>query len=129
MARLTTISSGILNIRINKHSPEIYIDLINDLYKLKKLVKLHGDRHGVLSMIDRKKISDEPQIFGVISTFIKIEEDTEWFDLSSLADATEEMVSKINIPQDLFPNRASFYFTFDPKSHQLYFQNYSEGKY
>lgn len=127
MSRPIKISAGILNFRIENHTPERYIDLMKDMYNLKKIVRLHGDRYAVISSIDLSEMN-EAIVFGAISTFTKIETDTRWFDTTSFSEASDQKVSSIRIPPDLYPNSAAFYFIFDGTTHKLYFQVYSQGK-
>lgn len=127
MARNIKISAGVLNIRLHPHTPERYAEFLNDIYKLKKPVKLRGDRHGMISLLNRSEAGDG--IFsGVITTFLEIDFDGTWFNTDELKEATDEQVSKVAIPENLHPNSAQFYFQFDTKKHKLYFQTYSAGK-
>lgn len=127
MARNIKISAGVLNIRLHPHTPERYAEFLNDIYKLKKPVKLRGDRHGMISLLNRSEAGDG--IFsGVITTFLEIDFDGTWFNTEELKEATDEQISKVAIPENLHPNSAQFYFQFDTKNHKLYFQTYSAGK-
>lgn len=127
MARRIKISAGVLNIRLHPHTPERYAEFLDDIYKLKKPVKLRGDRHGMISLLNRSE--GENGIFtGVITTFLNIEFDGTWFNTEELAEATDEQISEVAIPENLHPNAASFYFQFNTNSHKLYFQTYSAGK-
>ena len=127
MARKIKISAGVLNIRLHPHTPERYSEFLNDVYKLKKPVKLRGDRHGMISLLNRSE-ADDGIFTGVITTFLDIDFDGTWFNTEELKEATDEQVSKVTIPENLHPNSAQFYFQFDTNRHKLYFQTYSSGK-
>jgi len=97
------------------------------MFDQKQAVKLHGDRFGMLSLINRDE--DDGFVSGVITTFIKVEFDGRWFDASVMDDASAERVAEVVIPDDIYPNAARFYFEFDVQKHRIYVQSYSEGKY
>lgn len=127
MARRIKISVGIVNIRLHPHSPEIYTNFIHDVYRQKQPINIHGDRYAMISMIDRSG-EDGHEVSGIITTFTRIETDGAWFDAANLQEATDNQVSKINIPDNLYPNASSFFFVFDTKEHKIYVQQYSKGK-
>ncbi|RKF23430.1 DUF4747 family protein [Altericroceibacterium spongiae] len=127
MARKIKISAGVLNIRLHPHTPERYAEFLHDVYKLKKPVKLRGDRHAMISLLNRSE-ADDGIFTGVITTFLDIDFDGTWFNTAELKEATDEQVSKVTIPENLHPNSAQFYFQFDANKHKLYFQTYSSGK-
>jgi len=81
----------------------------------------------MISLLDMTK-SDEGVVRGIITTFINIEIDGNWFDAENLQDATDQQVSEVKIPANLHPNAAQFYFIFDVKKHRIYIQNYSRSK-
>lgn len=127
MARKTKITAGILNVRLHPHSVPIYLSFLEDLFRLKEMVRIHGDRHAMLSFLDREK-KDDGIIEGVVTTFTSIDVDGEWFDATGLSIATDEQVSEVNIPNSLYPNSSSFYFLFNANNHRLYVQTYSKGR-
>lgn len=126
MARRIKISIGIVNIRLHPHSPEIYSNFIHDVYRQKQPINIHGDRYAMISMIDRSG-EDGHEVSGIITTFTRIETDGAWFDAANLQEATDNQVSKISIPDNLYPNASSFLFVFDTKEHKIYVQQYSKG--
>ncbi|MCO5152840.1 MULTISPECIES: DUF4747 family protein [unclassified Shinella] len=127
MARRIKVSVGIVNIRLHPHSQEIYSSFIHDVYRLKQPFNIHGDRYAMISMLDRSG-EDSNEVSGIITTFTRIETDGAWFDAANLQEATDNQVSEINIPDNLYPNAASFYFLLDTKEHKIYVQQYSKGK-
>ncbi|MBU4530953.1 MAG: DUF4747 family protein [Hoeflea sp.] len=127
MARRIKISSSVLNIRLHPHPIGVYGDFFQDIFRLRQIVRLHGDRHGMLSLLNLNDI-DQGSISGTITTFVNIEVDGDWFDAVNLTEATDNQISKVSIPENLHPNSAQYYFYFDVKQHKLYVQNYSKGK-
>lgn len=127
MGRRIKISSGILNLRLHPHAPNPYMAYINDMYRLRKPIKIHGDRYGVISLLNRTK-SENNIVTGLITTFVRLDLDGAWFDITKLSAATDEQISELNIPDNVFPNAASFYFHFDTEKHKIYIQLYSQGK-
>jgi len=127
MARKIKIASGVLNIALHPHSPDIYRSFILDAYALKKPIHLRGDRYGILSLVHREE-SGDGFISGVITTFTRLDSGGSWFDAAQLTEANSAQLSQINIPDHLYPNAAAFYFSFDLNIHRLYFQTYSKGK-
>lgn len=127
MARKVKISAGVLNIRLHPHSAERYAEFMNDIYKLRKPIKLRGDRHGIISSLNRTE-AGENVLSGVITTFLDIDLDGVWFNTDGLTEATDEEISQVVIPKNLHPNSAQFYFQFDTANHKIYFQTYAAGK-
>lgn len=126
MARQLKTASGILSIALHPHSPATYGRFIGALYKLKRAVKIRGERYGIISLLDRSE-SDDDVYTGVITTFTMVDAKSKWFDLSSLQEASEEATRRIVIPPGLYPNPKAFYFLFDLRQHRIYFQHYTEG--
>ncbi|MCH4560879.1 DUF4747 family protein [Mesorhizobium jarvisii] len=127
MARKLKVSAGILNIRLHPHSPEIYAAFLYDIFRAKAMANVHGDRFGMISQIDRSEV-ESGRLTGVITTFLRIETDGQWFNSESLTEATEDQVSSVVIPPNLNPNAATYFFDFNLRTHRLYFQEYSNGK-
>lgn len=126
MGRSAKVRSGILNIRIHPHDAGRYADLMRAFYRVKRAAKLRGDRYGIISLLDNRASSDG-LLSGVLMTFTRIDQDAPWFDMESLSDASDERVSQISIPENLFPNSRGFYFAFNVNTHRLYVQTYSKG--
>lgn len=127
MARHVKVSGGVLNVRLHPHPDRTYSTFIERIYSLKKAVKIRGDRYAMLSLLNRSE-QDTGVYTGLITTFIKIDTSEPWFDASELKEASDNQVSKVSIPDNLYPNSATFNFLFDTKGHRLYIQTYSKGK-
>lgn len=126
MARRHKLEIGGINIKAHPHSAEIYRDLMDLLYSLKKVVKIRGDRFGLITMVDYSD-DDEDFIYGVLSTFIAIELDGDWFNAQTMGEASSNDIKAIRIPDYLHPNLKTFRFAFNVRNHELIFEHYSEG--
>jgi hypothetical protein len=118
--------SGILNIRTHPHDEETYNELMQSFFDLRRATKIRGDRYGVISLLERNP-DDDGMLRGVLTTFTKIDENSDWFDLENMKEATGDKVSEISIPKNLYPNPRAFYFYFSLRKHRLYLQTYSKG--
>ncbi|WP_187970071.1 DUF4747 family protein [Aquibium microcysteis] len=128
MARKVKISASALNVRLHPHSPDIYMKWLRSIYSNRLVSQVHGDRYAMVSSIDGTGASNNI-LTGAITTFVKLDGDGNWFNAAQMSEATEEDISEINIPRNLFPNAAAFYFYMDAEEHKIYFQTYSKGKY
>lgn len=128
MARELKMVVGALNVRLHPHSPELYDEFLKALYDLKQPVKLRGDRHGMITLLNRRDL-DQGIIRGIIRTFTKIDFAGQWFDEVALEAAAPELLQQINIPKHAHPNSAAFRFSFNVINHTLAFEHYSAGKY
>jgi hypothetical protein len=120
------VSAGILNIRLHPHSPEIYDVFLKSIFDLRVVAQVHGDRYGMISLIDRRFAKDGV-VTGAFTTFVQIEADGNWFDTAKLSGASNQQVAEIHIPSNLKANSAAYYFEFNLQKHLLTFQNYSRG--
>lgn len=127
MARELKLAVGALNLRLHPHSPEIYDAFLNSIYLLRRPVRVRGDRFGMITILDRRRI-DEGLIKGVLRTFTKIDPKARWFDEKSLDDADSEMLKSISIPPNVHPNSSAFRFTLNVRKHILTFEQYSDGR-
>ena len=127
MGRELKMAVGALNMRLHPHSPEIYDSFLDMLYKLRRPVRIRGDRFGMITILDRRGI-DDGMIRGVLRTFTKIDPNSRWFDEASLEDANPELLQKISIPPNAHPNSSAFRFTMNVQKHILTFEQYSDGR-
>ncbi|MFT4055987.1 MAG: DUF4747 family protein [Novosphingobium sp.] len=127
VARRQKIEIGGINIKAHPHSAGTYGDLIDALYRLKKVAKIRGDRYGLITMINRSS-EDEDFVFGVLSTFIEIETGGDWFNTDTMEEASSNDISEVRIPEHLHPNLKTFRFMFNLRHHELVFEHYSEGE-
>lgn len=115
-----------LNLRLHPHSPTRYRELWKAAFSRKKIIKMRGDRSGLITVLSR--ISDDSEyVNGVLSTFLEIDWDGTWLDTNTLAEAKDDEVAKISVPDNLRPNAMNFYFRFDIKNHEIIFEHYGSG--
>ncbi|WP_298467281.1 DUF4747 family protein [uncultured Erythrobacter sp.] len=126
MGQKALMRSGVINIRAHPNSEYVYASLIQRAYQLKAGTKLRGDRYGVISLLNTDTL-EAGFVEGILTTFTKVDTDSEWFDLENLQEAAGEKVAEISIPENLYPNPKSFHFVFKLKSHKLFLQTYSKG--
>ncbi|MBA4090506.1 MAG: hypothetical protein C0494_07945 [Sphingobium sp.] len=124
MPRRQKIEISGLNIKVHPHDEDTYTSLMESLYALKKVTKIHGDRYGLITLVS--KIEDN-FMFGILSTFLEIEIDGDWFNTDTMEEATDNDVSSISIPDYLHPNLKVFRFMFNTSRHELIFEHYSDG--
>ncbi|MFQ2387805.1 DUF4747 family protein [Aeromonas dhakensis] len=130
MARDKKLEYGALNITIHPHTPEKYIQLFIAARKLTSSAKLRGDqfgRIGTIHKLERGQVEPGP-IVGEIMKFTNIDIEGEWFNIDSRKIATQNDLSKINIPEHLKPNLSRFSFIFFPKEHILVYEGFYDGK-
>ncbi|MDU0310268.1 DUF4747 family protein [Rhizobium sp. 10PS4] len=126
MARKIKMSSLVINIRVHPHPEGIYLELIRDIFRLKRPQKLSGDRYGLISSL-REIDEEKGTVAGVLTTFLQVEMDGTWFNEINLSDASEDDVAEIKIPPHIHPNRKQYFFFL--RGHRLYLQNYYEGRW
>ncbi|WP_041039206.1 DUF4747 family protein [Paramagnetospirillum magnetotacticum] len=119
MARDRTLSVGAINLRIHPHTADKYRGLLRSVYNLKQPVRVHGDRHLLMSSIDER---DEFVVKGTLARFTEIDLNLPWFNAAKFEAAKDDEVKHINIPPGLKPNFRSFMFEFDLKRHLFTFE-------
>lgn len=127
MPKEKTIWISALNIKTQPHTPDKYIDLFNDAFSLKQIIKLRADDHG---MIGWKRFIDPDSplegITGEIYKFLQLDPNRPWLNLQEGKEAEPQELEDIQIPEFMKPNMSSFRFAFFPKGHRLFFETYSD---
>ena len=122
MNKLKKLRVGTINITIQPHNEDMYIQLFQSVFKSKTIEKYYGDKQGIISKIeDITKEIGKKSLKGDISIFTRIDVDGAWFDIKSLDEADDSELKEINIPENLKPNLARCHFIFDANSHKMYF--------
>lgn len=120
MAKLRTVTLGGINIRVHPHeTKQVYIDLLKVAHSLKKVIRVRGDQHLMLSYVSDQDTERLGIIHGTLARFTEIDMDLPWYNLSSLDAANEDDVEQVNIPESLKPNFTSFHFAFNLSNHKL----------
>jgi len=125
MALMKKIRIVSLNITIQPHSPEMYIELLRMAFKLKLPVKLRGSDYGMIGSFKYNKESET--ITGDIYKFLSIDLSKPWFNSEKLKKAEDEDLEELNIPAKLKPNLETFAYIFYPQGHHLFVETYNDG--
>jgi hypothetical protein len=130
MTRARKVPISVLNIAMHSpHSPEAYVKLFTKLFKSRRVVNartLTGAMIG--SMHSLKNGNPVEGVIGEFYQFTDLNRNEPWFDLKNLAEAKEEDVEGIFIPEHLKPHLARFTYVFFPKGHRLYLQTRNKNR-
>lgn len=129
MAREKKLIVGAINITIQPHTPQKYLELFKDTFKLKNTVNISGDHYGLLAnmyKVDREQGELGP-ITGDIFKFTNIDKNAQWFNVSTNDFASADDVDSVNIPDNLKPNSSRFSYIFFPEQHLLFYEGYYDG--
>ncbi|HWJ69144.1 MAG TPA: DUF4747 family protein [Sphingobium sp.] len=122
MARSSKLEVAAINIRIAEDRDRDYVSLINALAHLRQGIRVYGDTYLAISFFD------VDSRIGVFSKYTEIDIDGDWFDLEDFDSATPDKLEEINIPENLRPNHAAFYFQLDSDLHVVAFSTYASSK-
>jgi hypothetical protein len=122
MARDSKIEVAGINLRIPEEKRRDYPALIRMLFDSRKGYRVYGDSHLVMTSFDPSHNT------GILAKYTQIDLDGAWFDTTKFDTASPGDVSKVNIPDNLKPNLASFFFWLNPDLHTVAFEIYSESK-
>lgn len=124
MARVRTsaIHIGALNVVLQPHTPEKYVELFKLLAKGKYDARVRGD-DALLIGSCRNLVKGDPLagVRGDIYKFLKLDATAAWFNTEEMDEATEEDIADLNIPEHMKPHFKKFQYVFFPKGHRLYF--------
>lgn len=122
MARDSKIEVAGINLRIPEDKNRDYAALLQMIFNSRKSYRVYGDSHLVMQRFDTTHNT------GILSKYTQIDFNGDWFDIATFDTASPLDISKINIPQNLKPNFASFFFWLDVELHTIAFEIYSESK-
>lgn len=111
------------------HSPEGYVRLMHDLYRMRRIVNVRGLTAvliGSMYALDQKH--PDRGLAGEIYQFINLDRSEPWFNVNALDEASEEDVREIKIPEHLKPHLARFNYVFFPHGHRLYVQTRNKNR-
>lgn len=130
MAREKKLSFGVINITMQPHSPQLYIDLFRMAYSAIKPINVWGDQYAILSgLMSLEKSKDTLKgITGDIFRFTHIDKDGNWFNTETSNFAEPEDLGSLNIPANLKPNSSRFSYIFYPKEHLFFYESYYDTK-
>ena len=110
---------GAINIVMPEpHSPERYIDLLKLAARRKIRIPLRGDEVGILASARRH---NDNVVTGELYRYLDLEEARDWFNTQTGAQAEEDDLRGIVIPEHLKPHFKSFPYLFDARRHRLVF--------
>jgi hypothetical protein len=123
MPRLKTLKVAALNITTQPHSPENYINLFKESYKLKATGKIRGSDWGIIgSLYEEKGHNNVPILRGMVYRFLNIDPKAPWLDLESNTPIDEEQLEiRPIVPDHLKPNLKMISYVFYPKFHRFFF--------
>jgi hypothetical protein len=129
MAREKKLVIGAINITIQPHTPQKYLELFRNVYKLKKAVNISGDQFGLLAGMHKLSgDQDEPgPITGDIFKYTDINRSAQWFNITTSKFASDDDVGAIYIPENLKPNSSRFSYIFFPEQHLMFYEGYYDG--
>ncbi len=122
MTKQRKLYVSILNITMQPHSTNLYVELFNDIFASKTTQKYFGEKYGIISKL--QDITDKmgrQSLYGEISIFTNIDKDSPWFNFKSLEEAEAKDINEIRIPDNLRPNLTKCSFVFDATKHLMYF--------
>lgn len=126
MAHKKKVETSALNVRTHPHDAETYKRLFQQAYSLRRSMKIHGDRHGMITALQRIGRDDEI-VRGTITTFVELDLDGSWLNTDTLEEASDNEVQRVVIPENLRTNLSSFYFAFLVPQHEIVFEHYGSG--
>lgn len=129
MARDKKLIIGAINITIQPHTPEKYLSLFKDVFKLQFKVPIAGDQYGMLTRLFKlERDQEEPgPITGDIFKFTNIDKNARWVNLETNDFATDDDKVGVTIPDNLKPNSSRFSYIFFPKQHLFFYEGYYDG--
>jgi hypothetical protein len=120
--RSSAIHIGALNIVLQPHTPEKYIELLQKMARYKFDALVRGD--DALLLGSCRYLDPSNPLAGVrgdIYKFLKLDSAEAWFNTEVMDAATEDEIAEINIPDNLKPHFKKFQYIFIPKGHRFYF--------
>lgn len=132
-----TLHLGALNVVLQPHSAQIYIDRFQKCVALTRKDFLAGQFFGrandgflITSIRPLNRLDLAEGFHGEVARFLKFDptEASQWLKLSDGKQAEKEDILNVRVPSDLKPNLGIFRFAFYPKSHRLIFEIKSESR-
>ena len=118
-----------LNIKAHPHNINIYYELFYDAFKLKKKIKIFGDRYGLIGSCHLINPENRNKgYWGELFFFTDIDPAQDWFNIENEQKATVEELRHINIPSNLKPHLKRFMYVFFPGKHRLIYEIHRADK-
>lgn len=124
MAVEQVLQLSAINVVIQPHPDGIYERLTRAAYRRRIVANVFGDRYGVMSELHRvTRTGKTIALEGAISTFSKLDPNLPWFNSETSADASDEDLEQVHVPDNLQPNHRRCEFYFDLQSHVFVFDS------
>lgn len=119
----------LINVVAHPHDgPDTYRKLFRAANDLDRAVRIHGDRYGWMSFLREEDGPDGPLLTGYIATFVKIDMDGAWIDMSTRSAAEDSKIETVkDVVAGLQPNFHEFRFYVDLPRHLVAVET-SDGK-
>jgi hypothetical protein len=119
---MRTVSISALNIVMpSPHSPERYVELFNNAYKLRRPINIRGDYVALLGACRDDVIEGRPVVVGELYKYFELKVDSQWFNTLENKIADENEKAQISIPGHLKPHFEVTPFVFFPHKHRMLF--------
>ncbi|MGC8102653.1 DUF4747 family protein [Metapseudomonas otitidis] len=120
--RTSAIHISALNLVLQPHTPERYIEMLLTMAAGKFDSKIRGDEALLLGSCGLlNKYNPSEGVRGELYKFLKLDATEAWFNLKDMGEATDEDVADLVIPDHLKPHFKRFQYIFLPKGHRFYF--------
>lgn len=115
---------GALNVVTQPHSAANYQSLLQATKKLRRAVRVRGDRFGLISILPEHAAPGGKGAFvdGQLALFTQIDEASDWINIRTGKKAEGDELSQVVIPRELRPNATFHYFRFYFQAHTLIFE-------
>lgn len=122
MVREKKLTVCVINITTHPHSPESYVSLFHDAFKLRKPVKYRGDQYLILGKINELSLGNLIGYHGVLFRYVNISSTDTWLNTAKLEPViSEDGEPVVDIPSDMKPNCKMSSFIFIPSGHRMFF--------
>lgn len=123
MKKSKKLTFGVLNIKIHPHTPNMYVELMNEVFEHKQEVQIRGSDWGIPSSIEMMDDQDALEgLYGKFYRFLQIDENQPWLDLIKGATIKDDDGNPIpQVDSHKKPNTKDVWFAFFPKKHRLIF--------
>lgn len=116
--KVKIIQLAVLNIVLPPpHSPERYIKLFRDTFRLKNAAKLRGSNVGMIGGFKESVAGAE--YVGELYKYFDLDKTAGWFNVTSQKPTDLGELDKITIPDELKPHFQYFPYVLFPKTHRL----------
>ena len=129
MPRMKTLKIAALNITIHPHKPELYVNLIRDVFKSRKPARFRSNHFGMIGTFHYLE-EDDPLsgIHGELHKFLDFDMEEEWLNLNAHKKADKDDLEEVNIPEHLKPDFSSARYVFYPRRHRLFFESFTADR-